>query len=252
MGGGVDRERGTSRRGTDVAGAAATARTRARARALRARRRARARPAGRGGRRRRPLPRRGSGEACRGRRRNPPRDRGGVAAGWCRGGREESRCAGGVAARRSRAFLRDPDLERGRARVPAAPRQPADRGHRHERQDDHDGAARRDPPPPTAAASRRPATSAARSADVAESIEPGTWVVCELSSFQLEDVHTFACDVAVLLNLEPDHLDRHGTFEAYRDAKLRIFERARTKVVPRGLGLEGSSSRPTTRCPRSR
>jgi UDP-N-acetylmuramoylalanine--D-glutamate ligase len=64
-------------------------------------------------------------------------------------------------------------------------------------------------------------------------------VICELSSFQLEDVHTLACDVAVLLNLEPDHLDRHGTFEAYRDAKLRIFERAGAKVVPRGLGLEG-------------
>ena len=66
-----------------------------------------------------------------------------------------------------------------------------------------------------------------------------SWIVCELSSFQLEDVHTLACDVAVLLNLEPDHLDRHGTFEAYRDAKLRIFERARAKVVPRGLGLDG-------------
>jgi UDP-N-acetylmuramoylalanine--D-glutamate ligase len=71
------------------------------------------------------------------------------------------------------------------------------------------------------------------------SIEPADWIVCELSSFQLEDVDTFACDVAVLLNLEPDHLDRHGTFEAYRDAKLRIFERARAKVVPRGLGLDG-------------
>jgi UDP-N-acetylmuramoylalanine--D-glutamate ligase len=75
--------------------------------------------------------------------------------------------------------------------------------------------------------------------DVALRIEPGTTVVCELSSFQLEDVHTLACDVAVLLNLEPDHLDRHGTFEAYRDAKLRIFERARVKIVPRGLGLDG-------------
>ena len=75
--------------------------------------------------------------------------------------------------------------------------------------------------------------------DVAEQIEPGTSVVCELSSFQLEDVHEFSADVAVLLNLEPDHLDRHGTFEAYRDAKLRIFERARTKVVPRGFGLDG-------------
>ncbi|HZQ04040.1 MAG TPA: UDP-N-acetylmuramoyl-L-alanine--D-glutamate ligase [Gaiellaceae bacterium] len=72
------------------------------------------------------------------------------------------------------------------------------------------------------------------------SVRAADWVVCELSSFQLEDVHTLACDVAVLLNLEPDHLDRHGTFEAYRDAKLRIFERARAKIVPRGLGLDGT------------
>ena len=71
------------------------------------------------------------------------------------------------------------------------------------------------------------------------SVERAEWVVCELSSFQLEDVDTFACDVAVLLNLEPDHLDRYPSFEAYRDAKLRIFERARVKVVPRGLGLDG-------------
>ena len=76
--------------------------------------------------------------------------------------------------------------------------------------------------------------------DVAESVEPGTWIVCELSSFQLEDVHTFACDVAVLLNLEPDHLDRHGTFDAYRDTKLRIFERAGVRIVPRGLGFDGT------------
>ena len=75
--------------------------------------------------------------------------------------------------------------------------------------------------------------------DAAEAAADDSWVVCELSSFQLEDVHTLACDVAVLLNLEPDHLDRHGTFEAYRDAKLRIFERARAKVVPRGMGLDG-------------
>jgi UDP-N-acetylmuramoylalanine--D-glutamate ligase len=72
--------------------------------------------------------------------------------------------------------------------------------------------------------------TAARAAD---------WIVCELSSFQLEDVHELRCRVAVLLNLEPDHLDRHRTFEAYRDAKLRIFERADTAVVPRGLGLPG-------------
>jgi UDP-N-acetylmuramoylalanine--D-glutamate ligase len=70
-------------------------------------------------------------------------------------------------------------------------------------------------------------------------VEPGTLVVCELSSFQLEDVHELACEVAVLLNLESDHLDRHGSFEAYRDAKLRIFERARVKVVPKGSGFDG-------------
>ena len=72
-----------------------------------------------------------------------------------------------------------------------------------------------------------------------EALVPDAWIVCELSSFQLEDVHELSCDVALLLNLEPDHLDRHGTFEAYRDAKLRIFERARAKIVPRGAGLEG-------------
>jgi UDP-N-acetylmuramoylalanine--D-glutamate ligase len=48
-------------------------------------------------------------------------------------------------------------------------------------------------------------------------------VVCEASSFQLEDTQAFAPEVAVLLNLEPDHLDRHGTFEDYVAAKLRIF-----------------------------
>ncbi|HEX7310745.1 MAG TPA: UDP-N-acetylmuramoyl-L-alanine--D-glutamate ligase [Gaiellaceae bacterium] len=66
------------------------------------------------------------------------------------------------------------------------------------------------------------------------------WIVCELSSFQLEDVHELALEVAVLLNLEPDHLDRHGTFERYCAAKLRIFERARYKIVPSGLGLDGT------------
>jgi UDP-N-acetylmuramoylalanine--D-glutamate ligase len=75
--------------------------------------------------------------------------------------------------------------------------------------------------------------------DLDGEVEPGAWVVCELSSFQLEDVHELACEIAVLLNLEPDHLDRHGSFEAYRDAKLRIFERAGTRIVPRGFGIDG-------------
>ena len=65
-------------------------------------------------------------------------------------------------------------------------------------------------------------------------------VVCELSSFQLEDIAEFRPRIAVLLNLEPDHLDRHRSFDAYRDAKLRVFENQTggdTAVVPRGFGV---------------
>jgi UDP-N-acetylmuramoylalanine--D-glutamate ligase len=72
-----------------------------------------------------------------------------------------------------------------------------------------------------------------------DEIETDTWIVCELSSFQLEDVHRFRPRVGVLLNLEPDHLDRHGTFESYRTAKLRLFENqteADVAIVPRDFG----------------
>ncbi len=48
-------------------------------------------------------------------------------------------------------------------------------------------------------------------------------VVCECSSFQLEDADAFAPECAVLLNATPDHLDRHATFDDYLAAKLRIF-----------------------------
>jgi UDP-N-acetylmuramoylalanine--D-glutamate ligase len=54
-------------------------------------------------------------------------------------------------------------------------------------------------------------------------IEPDATVVCEASSFQLEDTDLFAPECAVFLNLAPDHLDRHGTLEDYLAAKLRIF-----------------------------
>ncbi|HWT12460.1 MAG TPA: UDP-N-acetylmuramoyl-L-alanine--D-glutamate ligase [Allosphingosinicella sp.] len=47
--------------------------------------------------------------------------------------------------------------------------------------------------------------------------------VLELSSYQLDLTASLACDVAVLLNLTPDHLDRYGSFESYRAAKLRLF-----------------------------
>jgi UDP-N-acetylmuramoylalanine--D-glutamate ligase len=77
-------------------------------------------------------------------------------------------------------------------------------------------------------------------------LAPDAWIVCELSSFQLEDVHEFRPRVGVLINLEPDHLDRHGTFEAYRDAKLRIFERQTaedTAVLPHGFGTVAGHAR---------
>jgi UDP-N-acetylmuramoylalanine--D-glutamate ligase len=54
-------------------------------------------------------------------------------------------------------------------------------------------------------------------------LDPAATVVCEASSFQLEDTLAFAPEVSVLLNITPDHLDRHGTLDAYRAAKLRIF-----------------------------
>jgi UDP-N-acetylmuramoylalanine--D-glutamate ligase len=65
------------------------------------------------------------------------------------------------------------------------------------------------------------------------------WIVCELSSFQLEDIEAFRPRVAILLNLTPDHLDRHASLEEYRAAKLRIFENQGpddVAVVPRGFG----------------
>ena len=49
------------------------------------------------------------------------------------------------------------------------------------------------------------------------------WLVLEVSSFQLETVRDFRADVAVLLNILPNHLNRHGTMEIYRRTKARIF-----------------------------
>jgi UDP-N-acetylmuramoylalanine--D-glutamate ligase len=51
-----------------------------------------------------------------------------------------------------------------------------------------------------------------------------TWNVLEVSSFQLETIETFRPKIAAILNITPDHLDRHGSFAAYAAAKARIFE----------------------------
>jgi len=59
---------------------------------------------------------------------------------------------------------------------------------------------------------------------LAERARPETVIVLEVSSFQLETIQTFRPKVAVVLNVTPDHLDRHRTFEAYVNAKARMFE----------------------------
>lgn len=56
------------------------------------------------------------------------------------------------------------------------------------------------------------------------SSRPDQWNVLELSSFQLETINEFRAQVAVALNVTPDHLDRHYTLEKYAAAKARLFE----------------------------
>jgi UDP-N-acetylmuramoylalanine--D-glutamate ligase len=58
---------------------------------------------------------------------------------------------------------------------------------------------------------------------LAGEVDPGATVVCEASSFQLEDSVAFAPECAVILNLAPDHLDRHADLQSYLAAKLRAF-----------------------------
>ena len=70
-------------------------------------------------------------------------------------------------------------------------------------------------------------------------IEPDTWIVCEVGVFQLDDMEILHPRIAVLVNLEADHLDRYGDQETYAETKLRLF-RLQTEndvaVVPRGFG----------------
>ncbi len=72
-------------------------------------------------------------------------------------------------------------------------------------------------------------------------LPPDATVVCEASSFQLEDTLAFSPEAAVLLNLSPDHLDRHGTYEEYVAAKLHTFANQGNydvAVAPADVGVE--------------
>jgi UDP-N-acetylmuramoylalanine--D-glutamate ligase len=59
--------------------------------------------------------------------------------------------------------------------------------------------------------------------EVVAQSKPDAWSVLEVSSFQLETTQSFHPRIAVILNITPDHLDRHGTFENYRAMKEKIF-----------------------------
>lgn len=61
-------------------------------------------------------------------------------------------------------------------------------------------------------------------AAMVETSRDGQWNVLELSSFQLETIQTFHASIAACLNLTQNHLDRHHTFENYKNAKARLFE----------------------------
>jgi UDP-N-acetylmuramoylalanine--D-glutamate ligase len=63
---------------------------------------------------------------------------------------------------------------------------------------------------------------------LADHAKPESVIVLEVSSFQLETIQTFRPKIAVVLNVTPDHLDRHRTLEVYVDAKARIFENQRS------------------------
>jgi UDP-N-acetylmuramoylalanine--D-glutamate ligase len=74
---------------------------------------------------------------------------------------------------------------------------------------------------------------------LAGAIEPEAWIVCEVGVFQLDGMQVFHPRIGVLVNLEPDHLDRYADFEEYAATKLRMFALQTeddVAVVPRGFG----------------
>jgi UDP-N-acetylmuramoylalanine--D-glutamate ligase len=76
--------------------------------------------------------------------------------------------------------------------------------------------------------------------DRLDTVQSGDWVVLELSSFQLESVERPRCEIAAVLNISPDHLDRHGTLEAYIAIKQRVVSHASRVAV---LGFDDPVTR---------
>ena len=187
---------------------------------------ARARRAGRSARRCRGGP---------GGRRRGARPRRSRAARGCRSARQEPRHSGRGRDRARRTFGRHPGVGRGGARVPPARGAQSDRRHHRNQRQDHDHAAdgRDARGRGRAERERRQRRHGALVASPGR-IEPGRTIVCELSSFQLEGVEQFRADVGVLLNVTPDHLDRHGLVRALRGrqaARVRAPARRATRAV---------------------
>jgi UDP-N-acetylmuramoylalanine--D-glutamate ligase len=85
--------------------------------------------------------------------------------------------------------------------------------------------------------------------DRLDDVSSTDWVVLELSSFQLESVDEPRCEIAAVLNISPDHLDRHGSLAAYVAAKQRIVEHAVSCTVlgwddPVTRAMAGASTAP--------
>ncbi len=140
-------------------------------------------------------------------------------AGFDRG---QPRRAGESAAAGARACGRNSGVGRDRTRVALSARQT--RGHyRLERQDDHDFAGRAHSGD-CGNATLVGGNIGAPLISLVESSTDSTVTVAEISSFQLETIEAFRPEIGVLLNLTPDHLDRHASFEEYATAKMRLFE----------------------------
>ena len=130
--------------------------------------------------------------------------------------------AGESAAAGARARGRNSGMERDRTGL-AVPARESRGHHRLERQDDDDVADRPhsgDCGVPT----RVGGNIGAPLISLVESSTDSTVTVVEISSFQLESIEAFRPEIGVLLNLTPDHLDRHASFEEYATAKMRLFE----------------------------
>ena len=140
---------------------------------------------------------------------------------------------------RDRARPRGAGAQRDGPRLRALPRAHL-RHHRHQRQDHHHRARRRDPRASRGARPSRRQHRDDHARPPRRACGDTDWVVLELSSFQIESVREPRCAIACVLNVTPDHLDRHGDFAAYAETKRRLVRFALDDAV---LGFDDPITR---------